>query len=194
MGVIGRSVMNTKPSKRMLLLSPNAWLLALAAAGVAFAVSGCTKSEAASSREAAPERPAAASSASAATDAFGVELKATGPYKAGAEGAIELTLRAKGGYHLNDQYPFRFKVAEPPAESVSYPKAVLQRADFSFAEENKGNPQNPEHKPDTAKVQIPFLTSKSGRATVAGTFLLSVCSDANCIMDKVPLELAVDVK
>lgn len=194
MGVIVRSVMNTKTSKRRLLLSPNAWFVALAVSGAAFAASGCTKSEAAPSREAAPERPAAASPASAATDAYGVEIKAIGPYKAGAEGAIELTLRAKGGYHLNDQYPFRFKVADPPAENISYPKAVLQRADFAFAEENKGNPQNPEHKPDTAKVQIPFLASKSGRVTVAGTFLLSVCSDANCIMDKVPLELAVDVK
>ncbi len=38
------------------------------------------------------------------------------------------------------------------------------------------------------------MAAKSGKVTIAGTLSLSVCSDANCIMDKVPLELAVDVK
>jgi hypothetical protein len=183
--------MNTKTAPRNISLSAGACLLALA--GAALAASGCSKSEAAPSREALPAPVAVAASPRVETDAFGVEIKATGPYKAGVEGAIELTLRSHGGYHMNDQYPFRFKVAELPAEGVSYPKATVQRADFSFAEENKNNPQNPDHKFDTAKAQIPFLAGKPGRATVAGTLLMSVCSDASCIMDKVPLELAVDV-
>ncbi len=41
---------------------------------------------------------------------------------------------------------------------------------------------------------MPFVAAKAGKATISGTLLLSVCSDANCIMDKVPLELTVDVK
>jgi hypothetical protein len=43
-------------------------------------------------------------------------------------------------------------------------------------------------------VQIPFVAAQAGRSTVAGTFHLSVCSEANCIIDKVALELPVDVK
>jgi DsbC/DsbD-like thiol-disulfide interchange protein len=64
---------------------------------------------------------------------------------------------------------------------VTYPKPILQRADGTF-EEKKGS------------FKVPFTAAKAGPVTIAGTLSLSVCSDANCIMDKVPLEVAVDVK
>jgi hypothetical protein len=38
------------------------------------------------------------------------------------------------------------------------------------------------------------VAAKPGKYAIAGTLFLSVCSDANCIMDKVPLEVSVDVK
>jgi hypothetical protein len=38
------------------------------------------------------------------------------------------------------------------------------------------------------------MAAKAGKYTIAGTFYLSVCSEANCIMDKAPLEVSVDVK
>ena len=71
--------------------------------------------------------------------------------------------------------------ADPAPDGVTFPKPVLQRADGSF-EEKKGY------------FKVPFTAAKAGKVTIGGTLYLSVCSDANCIMDKVPLEVAVDVK
>jgi hypothetical protein len=117
----------------------------------------------------------------AESDNYIAEMKAGGGYKAGAEGAVEVTLTPKGSYHTNAQYPYKFKVADPPADGVSYPKPVLARADGNF-EEKRGS------------FKVPFVVAKAGKATVGGTLFLSVCSDANCIMDKVALEVPVDVK
>ncbi len=150
-----------------------------AALALAAFASGCSKSEAAPARRSAPESTTV-SATRAETENYVAEIKATGSYKAGAEGAVEVTLTPKGGYHTNAQYPYKFKAADPAPEGVSFPKPVLQRADGSF-EEKRGF------------FKVPFVAAKAGKATIGGTLSLSVCSDANCIMDKVPLEVAVDV-
>src|SRR5262245_46094673 len=95
---------------------------------VAAAAAGCSKSEAAtrpSHREGVPD----IGGPKAETENYAVEIKATGDCKAGAECAVEVTLLPKAGYHTNEQYPYKFKTADPPAEGVTYPKAILQRAD-----------------------------------------------------------------
>jgi ABC-type glycerol-3-phosphate transport system substrate-binding protein len=145
------------------------------------AAAGCSRSEAATSRGSVAETVPVAAGARSETENYVAEMAATGAYKAGAEGTVEVTLVPKGGYHTNAQYPYKFKTADPPADGVTYPKPVLQRADGTF-EEKKGS------------FKVPFTAAKSGKATIAGTLSLSVCSEANCIMDKVPLELTVDVK
>ena len=173
------SIMTMKPAHRK--LSGSVSLVALM--GLAFALAaGCSKSEAAPARgSSARESTAITASAKSETENYVAEMKAMGEYKAGAEGVVELTIETKGAYHMNDQYPYKFKAADPAPEGLKFPKPILQRADGSF-EKKKGS------------FKVPFVVSKAGRATVSGTLSLSVCSDANCIMDKVPLELAVDVK
>jgi hypothetical protein len=154
-----------------------AWLAVMA---LVVGAVGCSKSEAATSRPGSTET-SVAGGPRAETESYTVEMKAGSSYKAGAEGAVEVTLTPKGSYHTNDQYPYKFKVADPPPEGVTFPKPLLQRADGSF-EKARGT------------FKVPFVAAKSGKVTIAGTMSLSVCSDANCIMDKVPLEVAVDVK
>ena len=153
-----------------------------AAAGLAVAVSlGCGKSEAAPPRGATTSTPSAVAGARAETDNYIVEIKAAGAYTAGKEGVVDVTLATKGSYHTNAQYPYKFKVADPAAEGVTYPKPQLVRADGSF-EETRGS------------FKLPFVAAKAGKVKVGGKFFLSVCSEANCIMDKVDLEVDVDVK
>lgn len=173
-------VMNTKPAFRK-PLSGGICLLILS--GVAFAVaSGCNKSEAATTRKSATtENVPVIGGTKAETDTYTAEIKAPGSYKAGAEGFVEVVLSTKGAYHTNAQYPYKFKAADPAPDGISYPKPVLQRADGTF-EEKRG------------QFKVPFTASKPGKYTVGGVFSLSVCSEANCIMDKVPLEISVDVK
>ncbi|MFS8069707.1 MAG: hypothetical protein ACMG6S_25355 [Byssovorax sp.] len=173
------SIMTMKPAHRK--LSGSFSLVALM--GLAFALAaGCSKSEAAPARGSSTrESTAVTGGPKAETENYLAEIKAVGEYKAGSEGTVEITFSTKGEYHINKQYPYKFKASDPAPDGVSFPKPILQRADGSF-EEKKGS------------FKVPFVAAKSGKATISGTLSLSVCSDANCIMDKVPLELAVDVK
>jgi hypothetical protein len=45
-----------------------------------------------------------------------------------------------------------------------------------------------------ATFKVPFVAARAGKAIVAGTFSFSVCSDANCLMEKVELEVEVEAK
>jgi hypothetical protein len=176
--------MNTKRSSRRISHSTSTGtglLVTGAVIALCAPMLGCSKSEAATSRPSTAESAPIAATAKADTDNFTAELKAGGAYKAGAEAAVEVFLTPKGGYHTNAQYPYKFKLADPAPDGVTFPKPVLVRGDGSF-EEKKGY------------FKVPFVAAKPGKVTIAGTLSLSVCSDANCIMDKVPLEVAVDVK
>jgi hypothetical protein len=152
--------------------------LAFALPAAAFAVAAIP-----SESRAAPAAQVASAPAAGArteTDSFVVEGKATGAYAAGKEGAVEIVLTAKPGYHVNKEYPYKLKLADAPA-GVSFPKPVLGRADGTW-EEKKGS------------FRVPFVAAKAGKYTVAGTFSLSVCSESNCLMDKVLVEVPVEVK
>jgi hypothetical protein len=112
---------------------------------------------------------------------YTVELKATGPYKKGVEGAVEIQLVAKPGYHVNPDYPAKFKVADPAPEGVNFPKKVLKKEDGKFEEAK-------------ASLKVPFVADKAGKAKIGGMFQFSVCSDKNCFMEKAELDVDVDVK
>lgn len=151
---------------------------------MAFAlVLGCSKSEAAQRPSAevaeAAETPLAATDTATGSN-YVATIKPVGTYEAGKEAAVEVTLTPTGGYHINAEYPYKFKLAEP-ADGVSYPKPILKREDGAIGEK-------------LATFKVPFVASKAGKATITGTLYLSVCSEANCVMDRQPLALTVDVK
>jgi len=102
-------------------------------------------------------------------------------YLAGTPAFAEVHLAPKGAYHINDQYPYRFKATDPAPDGVTYPKPVLLRADGAF-DSKKGT------------FRLPFVATRAGRVTVGGTLYLSVCSEANCVLDKVALSETVEVK
>jgi hypothetical protein len=129
----------------------------------------------------ASEAPIISAGSKSETDNYLAEIASAGAYKAGAEGNVKITLVAKGKYHINGQYPYKFKTPVPAPEGITYPKPVLARADGTFDQ-------------SSASFQLPFVASKAGKAVVGGTFFLSVCSEANCLVEKVPLEIGVDVK
>jgi hypothetical protein len=170
--------MNMKPSTRKTTLSGGVVLLLLSGAAFA-AASGCGKSEAAPARVTTHE--SGAGGPKAETENYVAEIKAAGAYKAGAEGSVEVTLKVKGAYHTNQQYPYKFKAADPAPDGVTFPKPILKREDGKFDEK-------------AGTFKIPFVAAKAGSYKIGGVFFLSVCSEANCIMDKVELTADVDVK
>jgi hypothetical protein len=119
-------------------------------------------------------------SARVETQHYIADIVAAGPYRAGAESAVKVTLVAKGGYHMNAQYPYKFKTAAA-AEGLNYLKPVLGREDGTFEETR-------------ATFQVRFVASHAGSAIVGGTLHLSVCSPTNCVVDKAPLEISLEVK
>jgi len=141
---------------------------------------GCARSEAAQSREAPPATESVAKSKFDA-DSYTVEMKAAGPYKAGKEGKVEVILVPKGSYHVNDKYPHSFTTPDSPPEGMKYTKAKLAKADGTFTN-TRGS------------FSVGFIAAKAGKQKVQGTLKFSVCSDANCVMDKVELDVEVDVK
>ena len=108
-----------------------------------------------------------------------VELRAPGSCKAGSACTAEIGLKAKGAFHINDKFPIKFKAAE--GSDVSYAKALVKREDGKFAEKDGTLP-------------VGFTIAKAGRAKIAGVFSFSVCTDANCLMEKVDLDVDVEAK
>jgi hypothetical protein len=124
--------------------------------------------------------PPVAASSKLETETYAVEITSSGPYKSGATGTVKVLLTAKTGFHINGQYPYRFK-AKVPTEGVTYPKPVLERADGKFEE-------------TTAVFVLPFVAGHPGKFDVGGVFHMSVCSPASCIVQKAPLEISIDVQ
>jgi hypothetical protein len=180
--VIGR-IMSTPALFRIRKhLSAASYLVVLS--GLTLLASGCSQSEAATPRSGAVESPVAPTQGgkSKIEDAiYSLEMRSTGAYKAGQEGAVEVTLVPKGDYHINDKYPIKFKVADPAPEGVSFPRPLLKREDGVF-EDKKG------------VLKVPFVAAKTGTAKVAGVLSFSMCSTGNCVMQKQELEAVVDVQ
>jgi hypothetical protein len=114
------------------------------------------------------------------TDTFLAEISPVGSYKAGAPASVKVSLTTKGVFHINAQYPYRFKTAPAP-DGVTYSKAVLDRADGQFEEKS-------------AVFTLPFVAGHAGTFNISGVFHMSVCSPTNCVMQKAPLEVTVTVQ
>jgi len=121
-----------------------------------------------------------AGSPRAETDTYIAEMKPAGSYAVGQLGTVDVTFTPRGGYHISAGLPYKFKAGDPP-DGVTYPKTALSSADFDTSD-GKGH------------FKFPFVAAHAGRFTVGGTFSFSLCSEANCVMDKVDLEVPVDVK
>ena len=153
-------------------------LCLLALTGLSFVIaSGCSKSEAAPAKES--QAQVAASKFD--KDQYAVEFKLNGACSAGKECKADILLKAKNEFHVNDKYPIKFKAPDTVPEGVAFTKTIVKKEDGTF-KEKEGN------------LPVGFTIAKAGKAKIAGTFSFSVCSDANCVMEKLDLELEVEAK
>jgi hypothetical protein len=125
-------------------------------------------------------QPAAVGAASFDNANYSAKIASAGPCKKDQTCAAEIVVQAKGEYHINDKYPYRFKLEDPPPAGLKYPKPVIGKEDGTMDE----------HK---VTLKVPFVPSSAGDKKVAGSLSLSVCSAANCLMDKQQLDLTVKV-
>ena len=114
-------------------------------------------------------------------------LVARGPYSANQAATAVVSVAAKAGYHVNPEYPMVFK-----PEGQSGVQFAQERLKLTWG------PKTPcADKPEEAcavEVPIALTPEKAGPAVVAGVVAFSVCNPQHCLIEKLPLSLAIDVK
>jgi hypothetical protein len=110
---------------------------------------------------------------------FVLTLEPAGEVAAGKSGVVNVVLVANPPFHTNKEYPYKFKGKDSPGVKFAAPVVTKDSA-----------------KLETQRLTMPvsFTADKAGKATVAGQFAFSVCTDETCLIEKRDLSLTVDVK
>ena len=114
-----------------------------------------------------------------AEGSFNTWMQSSGRYTAGQQGNVQVVLVAKGEFHCNDKYPYKFKLGAP-SSGVTFPQAIVRAEGMRVA-------------PERSVMTVPFVPSASGDARVSGTFSFSVCSATSCQIETRELALTVKV-
>jgi hypothetical protein len=97
----------------------------------------------------------------------------------GATGTASLTIKVKGGWHVNGEAPI--SVALTPPAGLSVKKEKLTRADLAASTT------------DTARFDIPVSATEAGKKTINAEARFVICQASACKPVKETLALAVDV-
>jgi len=168
--------------------------LAVGAVTVLAIAAGCSKdSEAAPSSK---EAPGAANGAAAAGPGAGprvdgktftIVFAQSGDCKAGAECVATLKLDALGDYHINKEYPYKFKADGAGLEFLGKDAAgknVFSKGAGDFTIDGE----------KAATMNVRFKAAKAGSSTITGQYKMSVCSAQNCQLETQEMALNVAVK
>jgi hypothetical protein len=91
---------------------------------------------------------------------------------------VTAVVNALGEYHVNQEYPYKFKMGTAPA-GVSYPEAIVRAVNRTEKR---------------ATMSIPFTPDAAGTHTISGECSLSVCTESNCVIEKAQLSVTVKVE
>ncbi len=149
------------------------------------ACSACSKTQDAPAPPTATPPPAASASSQ---DADYTLATSAGDCVAGAQCSVSLRLAATSGYHINDQYPYKYTATNVAAVDFQgtdpQGKNVFSKGAGDFATQG----------PTVGVMTVKFTPKTKGNVTIDGTFKLSVCSEANCKIDSASPSVTVAVK
>lgn len=134
---------------------------------------------------AAPAAPTPAPAAAAASDrvddpSFELAAVPAGPYAVGKLGSFAVSLKPRGVYHVNQEYPI--SISLHGEAGLSFPKADLARADAATFGEK------------LARFEVPFTAAKAGSLKVEADVKFAVCTPENCVPDERKLALMLPVQ
>jgi hypothetical protein len=161
---------------------------ALALAGLSAAACGRASSatqRASNEAQLAPER--ADCSHAFCSDHFFVDVDPGPPCAAGATCTLGVKLTATGAFHVNDEYPFKFK-----ADGASDPG--LEFLGKSTEGKNVFSRQAGDWRKDaeqTGTMSVAWRAAQPGTKKLAGLLKLSVCSAEACLLDTAPVQTTV---
>ncbi len=144
----------------------------------------CTREEAKPVAEPAPVAPVATKLVEAPKPTiedttFRLALATPEAPSADKPASAELTLEARGGYHVNQDYPIKVDVRGAPGLTLT--KASLVRADATQFSEEK------------AAFAVPFAAA-AGTYDLTATVDFAVCTKETCVPDQRTVALALQVK
>jgi hypothetical protein len=135
---------------------------------------------AADSAAAAPAAAPAADATSKYSEAnFDLSLAPKGSYASGQAGEAEIVLAAKAPFHVNQNYPYKFKLKEAPG--LKFANLVVTKEAVKL-------------EPARATLPVAFTPETAGKHTLAGQLSFSVCTDDKCMIEKRELALDIDAK
>jgi hypothetical protein len=109
---------------------------------------------------------------------------------ANADCKIDLRLEAKGDFHVNKEYPYKFKATA--ANGVTYLGKDGAGAD-TFSK-SAGDFALDSGNEKVGTMTVKFKSANKGAVTIAGVFKLSVCSAQNCQLETANVSIPVTVR
>jgi len=161
--------------------------------GVVLLAAACTKSQAAS--EAAPGGEAAPRVELRADcghlvcgNNFFIDAAPPAACAPGAPCSVDLTLVATGAFHINDEYPYKFKAEATQGVdflgSDADGKNVFTKAASDWQKRDE----------KTGTMRIKLQPASKGDKTISGVFKLSVCTGKVCQLEQQTLTTTVAVR
>jgi hypothetical protein len=118
-------------------------------------------------------------SGSARADSLYEVTKTEPKLAVGGTATASVTIKAKGGWHMNAEAPIT--VALTPTAGVSVPKPKLSRSDLAASTQ------------ESARFDIPVSATEAGKKTIAAEARFVICQQEACKPVKETLALALDV-
>ena len=129
--------------------------------------------------EAAPAAEQAADQAAArvSEESFDLSISGSSGYESGKPGEATITLDAKPPFHINDKYPYKFKLK--PGAGLKFPSPIVGK-DAAKLEKQR------------MTMAVGFVPESPGKHRLSGVLAFSVCTDDKCLIEK--RDLAFDVQ
>jgi hypothetical protein len=168
----------------------------LLAAVVSLASSACGKDSRAATSAAASTstasalaaRPGADCAHSVCGDNFFIDTAPAGPCTIGSICTLTLTLVATGAFHINDEYPYKFKADELAGVDFLGTDGAGKNVFSKFANDWQKKDEK------TGALSVKLRPTTKGDKSVEGLFKLSVCSAAACQLEQERVRATVAVR
>jgi len=128
---------------------------------------------------AAPAAPAGPATSKYSEANFDLALSPKGAYASGQAAEAEIVLVAKAPFHVNQNYPYKFKLKDAPGLKFANPVVGKDAVKLEAAR---------------ATMPVAFTPESAGKHTLAGQMSFSVCTDDKCMIEKRDLSLDIDAK
>lgn len=149
-------------------------------------LAACSK-DSSSAREGAVTAPQGSCGHTACGSNFFIDATPPADCAPGANCQVTLSLVATGEYHINDDYPYKFKADEVP-------QVVFQGTDPSgpnvFSKQANNWQKTGAQK---GAMNVVFQAADKGNKSISGLFKLSVCSEHNCQLEQTTVATPVSV-